>query len=469
VPYVLLGCMNNAGVFYHRMNIKNCQGSSRGNWVRNLTISDQVLTTQAMKSYQLNLTEEQLLIIYQSLQQSQQAADISIASSLLFYLESVLHSTFTTSDSGSTASPGSLPHSVLSRTSAPSSYSSDDDERTISFRSPTKAITPVKTLPLLLESDAAAAATSVGSEILIGDGIGLTGESISELLSDLANTFSSLSGLRDMSAWDLLLQFASSDDISLPQAEEQLKAYLGSAYVDEEWQPAYRIVMEAKNDSGIALEGLTSLMRTIFPTNSFVAPSMPMPISTTTHRLFSSPPTPFTFTVIPPSKMMQIRSMGPNTRSKGTISLDGEFEGGDGGGEPPKVINACPPKRGSRPSRHPRKKAATKWAVSDEHQLHGSGALPDSACRIISRIMDSSVIDAVVLGSISSQFQQYILGKSPVLGSSQALFQVDSLDAITERCLRSEELLFAYDFISMVNYISFTAKVKRYIFLVALE
>jgi hypothetical protein len=465
--------MNNARVFYYRMNIKICQGSSRGNWVRNLTISDQVLTTQAMKSYQLNLTEEQLLIIYQSLQQSQQAADSSIASSLLFYLESVLHSTFTTSDSGSTTSPGSLPHSALSRTSAPSSYSSDDDERTIFFWSPTKAITPVETLPPLLESAAAAAAaaaaTSIGSEILIGDGIGLTGESISELLSDLANTFSSLSGLRDMRAWDLLLQFASSDDISLPQAEEQLKAYLGSAYVDEEWQPAYRIVMEAENDSGIALEGLTSLMRTVFPTNSFVAPSTPTPISTTAHHLFSSPPTPFTFNATPPSKMMQIRSMGPNTRSKGTILHDGEFEGGDGGGEPPKVINACPPKRGSRPSRRPRKKAATKWAVSDEHQLHGSGALPDSACRIISRIMDSSVIDEVVLGSISSQFQQYILGKSPVLGSSQALFQVDSLDAITERCLRSEELLFAYDFISMVNYISFTAKVKRYIFLVALE
>jgi len=421
-----------------------------------------------MKSYQLNLTEEQLLLLHHSLQQSQQTVDSSITRSLLLYLESVLHSTFTTSDSGSTTSPGSLPHSLLFGTSTPSSYSCDDsDESTIFSQSPTKAITPVRILPQILESDD----TVLESEILIGDRTSLTGESIPELSSNLANTFSSLSGLRDMRAWDILRQFALSDNISLPQAEEQLRVCLGSAYVDEEWQPAYRIVMEAENDSGLALEGLTSLMRIVVPPstsingiNSCATPlsPMPIPISTTSHHLFSSPPTPFTFTARNP---MQSLSMG----LKATITLDGELEGGDGGDEPPKVVNACPPKRGSRPSRRPRRNAATNWGVSEEQQLHGSGALPDSAYRIISRILDSSVIEEVVLGSISSHFQQYILGKSPVLGSSQALFQVDSLDNITQRCLRTEDLLFAYDFISMVNYISFTAKVKRYTFLVALE
>ena len=49
----------------------------------------------------------------------------------------------------------------------------------------------------------------------------------------------------------------------MPQAEEQLRACLGSAYVDEEWQPAYRIVMEAENDSGLVLEGLPLLMRIV--------------------------------------------------------------------------------------------------------------------------------------------------------------------------------------------------------------
>ena len=172
-----------------------------------------------------------------------------------------------------------------------------------------------------------------------------------------------------------------------------------------------------------------------------------------------------TFTATTARNSMQSLSMG----LKVTISPDEELEGGDGVEEPPKVVNACPPKWGSCPSHRPQRTATMKWGVSEEHQLHGSGALPDPAYQIISRILDSSVIKEVVLGLISSHFQQYILGKSPVLGSSQALFQVDSLDNIMQCCLWTEDLLFAYDFISMVNYISFTAKVKRYTFLATLE
>lgn len=162
---------------------KNRQDSCRGNSVRNFMISDQVLTTRTMRSLQLNLTEEQLRVLYQSLLQSQQTSDSSTISSLLVYIESVLCSTSTTS--GSATSPGSLPSSGLFRTSLPSLGGLDDDERTLFSQSPSKATTPARTLPSMLESDDGA----IGSEILIGAGIGLTGESISELLYNLATMY----------------------------------------------------------------------------------------------------------------------------------------------------------------------------------------------------------------------------------------------------------------------------------------
>ena len=227
--------------------------------------------------------------------------------------------------------------------------------------------------------------------------------------------------------------------------------------------------MEAENDSALALEGLNSLMATFLSTTSTTAdPLMPPSTSTTSNDPFSLPSMPFTFTSIHPNIMTPSQSWNAaQTQAKdGILALDGDFGHGEGGGEapPPKVANKCPPKRGSRANARVSKKAALNWAIREDHQPHTSTSLPPSAFHVTSRIMESEVIAEVVNGSISTQFQQYILGKSPVLASSNSLFQVDSLDTITQCCLQTEELLFAYDFISMVNYISFAAKIKRYVY-----
>lgn len=47
--------------------------------------------------------------------------------------------------------------------------------------------------------------------------------------------------------------------MSLPQAEEKLKGYLGDQYKWADWNPAYSAVMEAEQDVPRALEGLSKL------------------------------------------------------------------------------------------------------------------------------------------------------------------------------------------------------------------
>jgi len=44
--------------------------------------------------------------------------------------------------------------------------------------------------------------------------------------------------------------------MSLPQAEERLKAYLGNKYVESEWREAFKTVMDAENDTMRALEAI---------------------------------------------------------------------------------------------------------------------------------------------------------------------------------------------------------------------
>ncbi|KAH0828638.1 hypothetical protein J3R83DRAFT_2982 [Lanmaoa asiatica] len=62
----------------------------------------------------------------------------------------------------------------------------------------------------------------------------------------------------DPAAWAVLLEFASTD-MGLPEAEKCLQNVLGARYVEADWQSAFKAVMDAKNDSGIALTTIARL------------------------------------------------------------------------------------------------------------------------------------------------------------------------------------------------------------------
>ncbi|KIJ47446.1 hypothetical protein M422DRAFT_248844, partial [Sphaerobolus stellatus SS14] len=66
--------------------------------------------------------------------------------------------------------------------------------------------------------------------------------------------------LADLKAWDIIKDFARSE-ITLPQAEERLKSYLGTRYVEAEWSEAFKAVMDAENDIMQALELIGELTK----------------------------------------------------------------------------------------------------------------------------------------------------------------------------------------------------------------
>jgi len=69
------------------------------------------------------------------------------------------------------------------------------------------------------------------------------------------------SPLTDPKACEIIAEFAASD-MSLPQAEEQLKVHLGSQYIKAEWRDVFKAVMDAENDTLKALESIKgSLIR----------------------------------------------------------------------------------------------------------------------------------------------------------------------------------------------------------------
>jgi len=69
----------------------------------------------------------------------------------------------------------------------------------------------------------------------------------------------SSSALTDRKAWEVVREFAMSDEMRLPQAEAKLQVVLGDRYVEMEWQPVLKIVMDAENDTTKALDGLDKL------------------------------------------------------------------------------------------------------------------------------------------------------------------------------------------------------------------
>ncbi|CAA7270543.1 unnamed protein product [Cyclocybe aegerita] len=72
----------------------------------------------------------------------------------------------------------------------------------------------------------------------------------------------SIPATKDMAAWDVVLLFATSDEMRLLQAEEKLRDVLGVRYVEEEWQPVLKVVMDAENNQQKAVKGIDQVSQT---------------------------------------------------------------------------------------------------------------------------------------------------------------------------------------------------------------
>ena len=81
--------------------------------------------------------------------------------------------------------------------------------------------------------------------------------------------------------WEVIHEFAMSSSMTLPQAEEKLKAIFGAGYVDDTWRPALNAVLEAENDEQKALEAIEKLTHRTDAT-----------ITTTNHTEPVTPPSP---------------------------------------------------------------------------------------------------------------------------------------------------------------------------------
>lgn len=64
----------------------------------------------------------------------------------------------------------------------------------------------------------------------------------------------------DPLAWDIIRDFATSD-MSLPQAEAALQAHLGMRFVDTDWRPGLKAVMDAEGSVDAALEAIEALCK----------------------------------------------------------------------------------------------------------------------------------------------------------------------------------------------------------------
>jgi hypothetical protein len=63
----------------------------------------------------------------------------------------------------------------------------------------------------------------------------------------------------DPGAWNIIRQFADTDDMTLPWAEACLKEHLGNTYVEGDWVDALKAVMDAEGDNIKAAETVEKL------------------------------------------------------------------------------------------------------------------------------------------------------------------------------------------------------------------
>ena len=75
----------------------------------------------------------------------------------------------------------------------------------------------------------------------------------------VATSESSSDPITDPVAWQIILDFAANKICSLPQAEEQLAAYLGSQFSFLQWKPAFDEIFKAEGDDSAALEAVEVL------------------------------------------------------------------------------------------------------------------------------------------------------------------------------------------------------------------
>ncbi|KAK2464605.1 hypothetical protein APHAL10511_003394 [Amanita phalloides] len=60
-------------------------------------------------------------------------------------------------------------------------------------------------------------------------------------------------------AWDLLRKFALSDSLTLPEVEAQLQSLLRQCYIDNDWQPALKAIMDAEGDVEATMAAIKKL------------------------------------------------------------------------------------------------------------------------------------------------------------------------------------------------------------------
>src|SRR3984957_7742218 len=84
----------------------------------------------------------------------------------------------------------------------------------------------------------------------------------------------------DGKAWAIIRAFATEDNITLPEAESHLQNHLGDRYVDEDWRPALKAVMDAEGDVNAALSKINELQGpTSFPRLTIRIPARQKPIA----------------------------------------------------------------------------------------------------------------------------------------------------------------------------------------------
>jgi hypothetical protein len=64
----------------------------------------------------------------------------------------------------------------------------------------------------------------------------------------------------DPAAWHVIQDFTITD-MSLPDAEAHIKEILGTHYVDGDWRPAFKAVMDVEGDSNVAISAVEQLKK----------------------------------------------------------------------------------------------------------------------------------------------------------------------------------------------------------------
>jgi len=83
--------------------------------------------------------------------------------------------------------------------------------------------------------------------------------------------------LKRSKVWDIVWEFATSDCMSLPDAEQALEELLGAQFVVVDWSAALDVVMLAEGDVNAALEGIENLTSVHSPSLSTPATLPPQP------------------------------------------------------------------------------------------------------------------------------------------------------------------------------------------------